>query len=1396
MKNTPLGSLIVSISLLAILPGLAGSHLFAAEQAPSLQELMKQAKAGLAAKKKAVLDKLKSADALYEQGKFPEAKKLYTEVATSQVDIGYEENRKVLKRLTGIDELIQKTQAEAAEKEEEQKRKATLAKYQQARKLHHDGDLAKAKALFLEVQKEDQEGDVLSFFDRRDLKRYLERADERMKVASEKRQGAAENLAQLELQLRPLLDKTGMAMLTVDAQTRIDACEKLVDDLQEESEWLGSDRAQQVQAQAEQLAQAKTRFEQAVIAAKDRFKQATAMRRGGDLEAALKQLAGLPDLSAPSVTAVSARAKAMRSDIESEIADRQRSGRDRLTIASSLLQKLEGAKQRREAGDHEGAVRLLDEVIRSGKRTIARKPVLDDNVIDQARAMARDSDSRLAEARRATRERSKQVQALLAQGKKSAAEGRYAEAQTAIDRIQKLRQEDPKIAVPAAFGPLAQEVSAAVAAEKADAEAVAAKRQDLDAGIGKGEVALTAGDYDEALDQFATVVAQARESKVELSPTQEQRLEDLVKKASDARRAAQDAQLKAALAKVKDRQAAALVKATQEDRAQARARQLLDMNRIAQQQRQVEANHHYEVGKGFFERAHYAMAIEELQKAAKLVPDHEEAVKLLARSQALLQKGALSIGDFTKEVALEEEVRIIEAKLDLSNAIRDANELMSEREYEKAIEKYEEALANITFLEKQVDVSGERRMVESLLSQARKKDKAAVEQIMAAQEREAMEEVTTAERDQQKSFRRKKSVLFTQGWKALREERFEDAYEIADQILDLDPEDQSAKILRDRAFEEKHVRKLRKIKERFALELKKHTEQTYDRALPLADFVNYPDKEVWEDVISKRSEVSSEPGTDRETPETLKIREKLKDKISLDFADTPVTDVVAFLHDVSGINMMLDPDALEDEDGPLITLKVEDMPLENALDVILRRFAKLDYIVREDGLFISSEEGLSEYDLRTYDVRDLLINFGDPSGEVSFSGGGGGGGGGGFGGGGGGEEDEMDISQRAVDLLTLISTIIKPESWMYAFVSGGGEDADTEIELVGEGEDAQGGLVYREGDLIVWQTPAIHTEISKLLTSLRESKNMQVNIEARFVTVTDRFAELFGVQFDRFIPDPRTAANQTTDPDGHRYNEPNPSLFVSSPNVTRVYPSIAGNNFLNTAGMQGPTALPFIGTGLSTTDLTSAGLNLSFSFLGEHFIDGMLRAAQTSDQAEVLSCPRITLSNTQRGYIVVATNRPYVSGYTATSQQMVPTISNFDIGVMFDVRPIVSSDRRYVFLELSPQTTDMVQIHTFTFMNVTGTGTAQQSTVNTIQQPEIMNRMVMCTICVPDRGTVLIGGLSNRRASRTSQGVPVLSKIPIIKRLFQSDNISKTRDNLLIIVKPTIIIQDEEEDKI
>ena len=43
-------------------------------------------------------------------------------------------------------------------------------------------------------------------------------------------------------------------------------------------------------------------------------------------------------------------------------------------------------------------------------------------------------------------------------------------------------------------------------------------------------------------------------------------------------------------------------------------------------------------------------------------------------------------------------------------------------------------------------------------------------------------------------------------------------------------------------------------------------------------------------------------------------------------------------------------------------------------------------------------------------------------------------------------------------------------------------------------------------------------------------------------------------------------------------------------------------------------------------------------------------------------------------------------------------------------------------------------------------------------------------------------------------GVPVLSKIPVLNRLFTNTSLSKDERTLLILVKPSIIIQREEED--
>ncbi len=70
---------------------------------------------------------------------------------------------------------------------------------------------------------------------------------------------------------------------------------------------------------------------------------------------------------------------------------------------------------------------------------------------------------------------------------------------------------------------------------------------------------------------------------------------------------------------------------------------------------------------------------------------------------------------------------------------------------------------------------------------------------------------------------------------------------------------------------------------------------------------------------------------------------------------------------------------------------------------------------------------------------------------------------------------------------------------------------------------------------------------------------------------------------------------------------------------------------------------------------------------------------------------------------------------------------------------------------------------------------------------------VSTTVNVPDGGTILLGGIKRLRESRGEQGVPILSKIPYINRLFKNVGIGRETNTLMMTVTPRIIIPEEEE---
>ena len=82
-----------------------------------------------------------------------------------------------------------------------------------------------------------------------------------------------------------------------------------------------------------------------------------------------------------------------------------------------------------------------------------------------------------------------------------------------------------------------------------------------------------------------------------------------------------------------------------------------------------------------------------------------------------------------------------------------------------------------------------------------------------------------------------------------------------------------------------------------------------------------------------------------------------------------------------------------------------------------------------------------------------------------------------------------------------------------------------------------------------------------------------------------------------------------------------------------------------------------------------------------------------------------------------------------------------------------------------------------------------------IQLPTVTVTRVRTTVTVPDEGTILLGGQRLITELEVESGVPVLSKIPILNRFFTNRVESKEEQTLLILLKPTVIIQNEQEER-
>jgi general secretion pathway protein D len=689
--------------------------------------------------------------------------------------------------------------------------------------------------------------------------------------------------------------------------------------------------------------------------------------------------------------------------------------------------------------------------------------------------------------------------------------------------------------------------------------------------------------------------------------------------------------------------------------------------------------------------------------------------------------------------------------------------------------------------------------------------------------------------------------------KLLDEQRYAEAEIVAKRLIEMSPEDpvaqqtyQTAKFVR----REMMNRQLVDSKERSVWDQLDAVE--HSAINPVArDGEELRFAKNWPDIVNDRK--GSKELVERRSERELEIERRLRTPVLLRYQDTPLTEVVDGLSELTGVNIHVDPRGLEQE-GYTVDTKVtvnlnKEISLKSALNLILEPL-HLSYVIKDEVLKITSEQ-LRDGEIYpyTYNVADLVIpipNF-VPNNNIGLQGlindahaamG--------YGNGFGASGPAVLVNDRNPQKTTAGNDQVLAQQFNAAPAAnglspstvpigagpggmGGGANADfdslidlivstvsTETWAENGGGEAEIRPFPTNLSLVISQTQAVHEEIADLLEQLRRLQDLQVTIEVRFIRLSDRFFERIGIDFDMNIED-RTIGTADLVPgsvfEGGRQSA---TVGLLQPAGTNIAPNFTTD--LDVPFRQGSFSVavppPFGGFD------PNAAATFGFAILSDIEAFFLIEAAQGDSRTNVLNAPKVTLFNGQQAFVADAVSQPFVIGVIPVVGEFVaaqqPVIVVLNEGTMMTIQAVVSDDRRYVRLTVVPFFTQIGDVQEFTFEGSSSTTNSSSSTDDdddgkneseedneeearsgvTVQLPAFQFVSVVTTVSVPDGGTVLLGGIKRLSEGRSEFGVPLLSKVPYINRLFRNVGIGRDTDSLMMMVTPRIIIQEEEEERL
>lgn len=324
---------------------------------------------------------------------------------------------------------------------------------------------------------------------------------------------------------------------------------------------------------------------------------------------------------------------------------------------------------------------------------------------------------------------------------------------------------------------------------------------------------------------------------------------------------------------------------------------------------------------------------------------------------------------------------------------------------------------------------------------------------------------------------------------------------------------------------------------------------------------------------------------------------------------------------------------------------------------------------------------------------------------------------------------------RAEDLKDLIEDMLTGEEKVTA-------SATSEVGIESDQENA-GGDTYASHDVIFVRANSDTMRAIEHLVKQVDAAPQQVMIEATILTADMVYSKQLGTDISAL----QSLAFQDLNASSNGFN-----LSTGSINADQMANSVHR---------------------LSTdfaSNVESGGISLGF-FRGD--IAAFVRALQTVTDSKVLAQPKVMALNKQRGEVLLGRRDGYLTTSvteTGTTQQ----VEFLETGTRLLFRPFIG-DNGLIRMEIHPEDSE--------------------GGLNTLGLPFEVTAELTTNILVKSGQTAMIGGLFREKERTVESGTPGLSDLPGIGKLFGSDTDEVFREEIIVLLTPTIIDADSYGDE-